>query len=91
MLKSKPGVKEGEYAKLGRQMDDLLVQEHLELLLNTKRQIGLSFMRGAFAGLGGVLGATVGVALLIYILTLFDGLPVIGQIIKGLIDTINSR
>ena len=80
-MKEQPAKPAGgvNYERLGRAVEDALVTDYIELLHNTHRQIWSSFIRGAFAGLGGIIGATVGVALLVALLRLFGGTPVIGH------------
>jgi hypothetical protein len=79
------------YEKLGKAVEDALILDYVYVLHSTKRQIWSSFVRGAFAGIGGVLGATLGVALLVALLQLFGGFPVIGQYFKDIGQTIENR
>ncbi len=67
----------------------------LEYLLATgyisrKRLYFENFMRGLFFSFGSVLGATLLIALLLWILSLFDSLPWIGHIITTLRQTIQN-
>ncbi len=79
------------YAGLGKAVEDALILDYIYVLHSTKRQIWSSFVRGLFAGMGGVLGATLGIAALVAILQLFGGAPVIGQFFKGVGQTIENR
>jgi hypothetical protein len=79
------------YEKLGKAVEDALILDYIYVLHSTKRQIWSSFVRGIFAGLGGVIGATVGVAVLVTLLQLFGGTPVIGEFFQDLGQTIQSR
>jgi hypothetical protein len=75
-----PSKKSGvNYEKLGKAVEDALILDYIYVLHSTRRQIYSSFVRGVFAGLGGVIGATVGVAVLLALLSLFGGVPVIGH------------
>lgn len=47
----------------------------------------MNFTRGIFFGFGTLLGGTVLVALLIWILGRFDSLPYIGEYIRNIINT----
>jgi hypothetical protein len=85
---SKSGV---DYAKLGKSVEEALVTDYIYLLHNTRRQIWSSVIRGIFTGLGGVIGATLGVAALVALLQLFGGFPVFGQYFKDVGHTIQSR
>lgn len=51
----------------------------------------MNFVRGIFFGLGSVLGATVVVALVLWILSLFVDFPLIGELFQQAQDTIESR
>jgi len=75
--KTKPSA--ADYEKLGRAIEGALITDYIELLGNTRRQLKLSLLRGIAAGLGSVIGATVVVAILVWILHSFGGLPVVGH------------
>ena len=67
------------YEKLGKAVEDALILDYIYVLHSTRRQIWSSFIRGIFAGVGGVLGATVGIGIIVGLLQLFGGFPVIGH------------
>jgi len=85
---SKSGV---NYDRLGRAVEDALIQDYIYVLHSTKRQIWSSFVRGVFAGVGSIIGATVGVALIVGLLELFGGAPVVGHFFTTVGNTIESR
>jgi phage shock protein PspC (stress-responsive transcriptional regulator) len=72
------------YEKLGKAVEATLVQDYIQLLHSTRRQIWSSFVRGIFAGLGSVIGATLVVAALLWILAIFGTAPVIGDFFRSL-------
>jgi len=75
-----------DYEKLGR----LLVSVG-EIGFKDKKQLyKASFAKGVLSGLGGVIGATIVVALLLFILSLIGEIPFIGEIINPIKDTISS-
>ena len=80
-----------DYAKLGKSVEAVLITDYIDLLHSTKRQIWSSFVRGLFAGLGTVIGATVGVAILVAVLQLFGGAPLIGHWAQDISHTIQNR
>jgi Domain of unknown function (DUF5665) len=86
----KSGAGEVDYEKLGRQLENVLLKDHIELLLDTRHQLFLSFMRGIVGGLGGVIGATVGVAALVFLLHQLGGIPVIGHYLNDISRTIRQ-
>ncbi|HSH31311.1 MAG TPA: DUF5665 domain-containing protein [Candidatus Saccharimonadales bacterium] len=90
MLKPNPKDNRIDHAKLGQAVQQELVENYIEYLASTPRQIWGSFVRGVFTGLGGVLGATLGVTALLFILNQFGGLPVIGEFFRSLGETIKQ-
>lgn len=50
-----------------------------------------SFLRGLVVGAGGVIGATLLITVLIWILSLFDTVPFIGPFIDNTRDTIQQK
>ena len=79
------------YEKLGKAVEDALILDYIYVLNSTRRQIWSSFVRGIFAGAGGIIGATLGVAILVGILQLFGGFPVIGHYFRDAGETIQNR
>lgn len=79
-----------DYEKLGRSVEETLVKDYIELLHNTKRQIWSSLLRGIFAGLGSVVGATLGVAILLAVLQMFGGAPFIGHYFRDIGQTVQQ-
>ena len=80
-----------DYEQLGKSVESALITDYVMILHSTKRQIWSSFVRGAFGGLGGVVGATVGVALLLAILQIFGATPLIGHYFENIRTTIESH
>lgn len=57
----------------------------------SKRRLYIAnFMRGLFFGFGSVLGATVLIALTLWILSFFSDIPFIGDIVVLVRDSINT-
>jgi hypothetical protein len=79
------------YERLGKAVEDALILDYIYVLHSTRRQVWSSFVRGLFAGIGGVIGATVGVAILVGLLQVFGGAPVIGHFFQDLGQTIENR
>ena len=79
-----------DYEKLGRDFEALLIKDYIDVLHSTPRQIWSGFTRGMFTGLGGVVGATVGVALLLFILSLLGEVPFVDTIAKNISETIKN-
>jgi hypothetical protein len=85
---SQPPLTSDDYERLGRVAENLLVKRYIHFIASTPRQIWLGFIHGFFTGLGGVIGATLGVAILLYLLQQLGALPGIGDFFQNLVDTI---
>jgi hypothetical protein len=86
--KSKAKLEPGDYERLGREVEKVVIKDYIQFVGSTPRQIWRSLVHGIFGGLGGVLGATVGVAFLLLLLQYFGGLPYIGQFVDSVADSI---
>ena len=51
----------------------------------------INFFRGMFFGFGTILGGTLLVALLIWFLSQFIGIPVVGDAVRQIIETIQNK
>jgi len=51
----------------------------------------MNFTRGLFFGIGSVVGGTIVVALVVWILSWFTGIPEFGQWVQGIINTIEKK
>ncbi len=73
-----------DYERLGR-----MLHEVAELgVIDQKKLYRISFLKGIASGLGSVIGATVVVAVLLWIFLLFDNVPLIGPVIDLVSDKI---
>lgn len=79
-----------DYEKLGRAVEGALIDDYINWLGNTKRQVFQALVRGIFTGLGTVIGATLVVALVVWALHLLGGIPVIGQFLNDTGKTIQQ-
>lgn len=50
----------------------------------------MSFIKGILGGLGGVIGATIVLGLLLWVLSLFSNAPLVGKLIQNVQQTVNS-
>lgn len=51
----------------------------------------MSFIKGVLGGLGGVIGATIIVALLVWVLSVFQDIPLLGRVVENVRQTVQSR
>ena len=50
-----------------------------------------AFLKGVLSGVGGVIGATIVIALLLWVLSLLDSLPLLGPLTDSVKDTIEQK
>lgn len=65
-------------------------EKSVELKVSVTRLILNGFLSGLAWGFGGVIGATLFVAILVFLLSQLDTAPIIGRFIKSIIDSINN-
>lgn len=58
--------------------------------LDTAKSYKMSFVKGLFQGLGGAIGATILVALVIWLLSLFADVPILGRFSDNLRNTVET-
>ena len=85
--KSAKEQKSEDYEKLGRQIESMYdaVNPDRTKLYRT------AFLKGIAQGVGGVIGATVIVALLIWLLSLFQEIPVLGHFVDSIQNSLQSK
>lgn len=78
--------KQKEYEQLGRTLAFIYETGFSD----RKRMLKINFLRGIVLGVGSVIGATLVVAVLIWVVSLFDSIPLIGPFMEGLRGTIEE-
>lgn len=78
------------------EVDTKAAVQALEYLLaagyvNKKRLYYENFLRGIFFSLGSIIGATVLIAFLLWVLSLFNGLPFLGRIATAVREAIQAH
>lgn len=81
-----PSPTKGDYERLGRTIESIFVSGYYDKL----RLYRMSFLRGIFQGLGSVVGATIVIALLLWILSALEALPLIGGLFESVQDTVEQ-
>lgn len=59
--------------------------------VSRRRLYFANFMRGVFFSVGSILGATVVIAFLLWFLSLFGNVPLVGDFVRNLQETINTK
>lgn len=72
------------------QLGKMLVRIYETGYLDSNTAYKQTFFKGVLAGLGGVIGATIVVALLLWFLTLFNEIPLIGDIAQKVTHTVQQ-
>lgn len=76
-----------EVEQIGRMVKSIYESGYLDKTTTYK----MSFLKGILAGLGGVIGATVVLAILLWGLSLFDEIPIIGPLFESFQQTVESK
>ncbi len=76
-----------QYEQLGK----MLVSIYETGYLDKAKFYKMNFIKGLVAGFGGVIGATIVVALLLWILSLFQEIPIIGPLVDNLRGTLQEN
>lgn len=86
MSKAKESLTSADYERLGKAMATVYESGYV----NKSRIMRMSFVRGLFQGFGAVIGGTILVAVLVWLLSLFGHIPLVGNFAEKLQDTVNS-
>jgi len=81
---------ENDLKKLSDELEKLNTHRFITVHNSIPRLLAFQFARGLFFGLGSVLGATVVVSVLVYLLSTIDFIPVLGDWAQQLIDQIQT-
>lgn len=77
---------EQEQIELGKKLQAFYDSGYID----RKQALGFSLLKGIAVGAGTVVGATVGVALLLWVLSLFSEIPFLGEITSKVQNTIET-
>ncbi len=76
-----------DYEELGRRLENIYMTGYV----NRSEMLKMSFLKGVATGFGGVIGATIVVALLLWMLSLLDAIPFVGPIFDTFEDTVKTQ
>jgi hypothetical protein len=83
--KKKP--KQLTYEEIGRMLENIYESGYID----HNKAYKMSFIKGLVGGVGGVIGATVVISLLLWVLSLFHYVPFVNRITDNVQDTVEQR
>lgn len=86
MHKIKKNLSKGDYEDLGKMMQNIYESHYADRW----RAYRMSFLKGVFGGLGGVIGATIVVAILAWVLSLFHYVPFLNRLTDNIQRTVET-
>ena len=87
---AKQKLKDEDYIKLGKQFQAILDEDYSVLHPDWPQRIKTSIVRGFFSGVAGVIGATIGIAVLVGVLSALGALPGIGQFFINIANQLSA-
>ena len=81
---------DNEVKKLSEAIKSLNNNNIFKIYNSTKKILFISFLKGLASGLGWIIGATILVSLLTYILSQIEFIPILGDIVSQLIEEIEA-
>ena len=81
---------DNEIKKLREEIKSLNSNKIFKIYNSTKKILFISFLKGLASGLGWIIGATILVSLLTYILSQIEFIPILGDIVSQLIEEIEA-
>ena len=85
-----PEKNDNEIKKLNEAIKILNNNNIFKIYNSTKKILFISFLKGLASGLGWIIGATILVSLLTYILSQIEFIPILGDIVSQLIEEIEA-
>lgn len=86
MKKRQKPNKQQSYEQIGKMIENIYLSGYID----KNQMYKMSFLKGLVTGLGGVLGATIVVGLLLWMLSWFNRLPLIGPITEQIKDSVQT-
>ena len=81
---------DNDIKKLSEAINSLNNNNIFKIYNSTKKILFISFLKGLASGLGWIIGATILVSLLTYILSQIEFIPILGDIVSQLIQEIEA-
>lgn len=81
----------GQVRRLTDLLEKLQLQQYVRALLSNRHIIWIGLLSGLFNGLGAVVGATLGVAILLFILSRLEVVPYIGRFVAEIVKIVQQQ
>lgn len=85
-MSKKPKTQKQNFEEIGRMVANIYESGYI----NKNQTYKMSFIKGLLSGVGGVLGATIVIALLLWLLSFFSSIPLIGPFTEKATETIQQ-
>ncbi len=89
-MKNKTAQKQQNKPRDPEELGKMLIGIYESGYLDRPTAYRTSFFKGILAGLGGAVGATIVLALVLWVLGLFSSVPLLGRVVENIKDTVNS-
>ncbi len=66
-------------------------ERYLQVVDNKKKYLTMHFLGGMASGVGGAVGATIVVGLLLFVVSKLQLVPIIGNFVTGVIEVVNEN
>lgn len=83
----KPSKSDKDYEQLGRMLANIYETGYMD----RNQAYRQSFIKGVLSGFGGVLGATILVGILLWILSLLNNVPFVDRFVNNIRSTVQSQ
>ena len=80
-----------EVRKLRLLLENLRLDQYIRTLLSTRRLMLINFLTGIMSGLGAAIGATLVLALLVYVLGRLEWIPIVGRWITDILKVVHQK
>lgn len=80
-----------EVRKLRLLLENLRLDQYIKTLLSARRLMLINFLTGIMSGLGAAIGATLVLALLVYVLGRLEWIPIVGRWITDILKVVHQK
>jgi len=89
--KSKTTIEEKDVKKVAKAIETMHFREYVDFIRSPWRTFFHGFLKGTGIGLGAIVGVAVVIYLITYIINLLGGVPILGEWVEGLGKVIGQK